>query len=350
MTANQPEFTGTAFGDTTADPIREAEGADAPHGIGPYALAFRRLRRDKVALAFGGLFLLMVVLCLAAPIYAQNIAHIGPNTGNITGQVRVGGHLKDIVSPDGIAIGPTGQGRYLLGADNLGRDLAVRLLYGGRNSLLIGFVATFITMVLATLLGIFSGFRRGAPDAIISRILDIIWSFPVVLLAVALGTALALGGINVGLFTIQGNSLFVPAVIIGVIYVPYVAKPLRGQVLGLREKEFVDAARAQGQGSLRIMWSEIVPNVASTLIVFVPLIVANAILLEAGLSYLGAGVQPPEASWGTMISDGVNQFPSSFHIVLVPGIMLVLTVLGINVFGDGLRDALDPRSKVRIEH
>jgi peptide/nickel transport system permease protein len=352
MTATPPEFTGTAFGDTLDEPVVAAEGeARAPHGIGPYALAWRRLRRNKVALAFGGLFLLIVVMSLLAPLYASQIAHIGPDTGNVTGQVRVDGKLKDIVTIKGIPLGPTWQGRYLLGADgSLGRDEAVRLLYGGRNSLFIGFVATLITMLLAMIFGIYSGFRRGAPDAVISRIMDIIWSFPVVLLAVALGTALALGGINVGLFTLQGDSLWVPALIIGVVYVPYVSKPLRGQVLGLREKEFVDAARAQGQGSMRIMWTEILPNVASTLIVFVPLILANAILLEAGLSYLGAGVQPPAPSWGTMISAGVNEFPGSFNLVLAPGIMLVLAVLGINVFGDGVRDALDPRSKVRIEH
>src|SRR5262249_51460863 len=145
-----------------------------------------------------------------------------------------------------------------------------------------------ITMVLATVTGILAGYHRGATDALLSRILDIIWSFPVVLLAVALGTALAVGGITLGPLKVQGNSLFVPAAIIGLVFVPYVAKPLRGQVLGLREKEFIDAARAQGQGSLRIMLTEILPNVASTLIVFVPLIIANAILLEAGLSYLGA--------------------------------------------------------------
>jgi peptide/nickel transport system permease protein len=139
-------------------------------------------------------------------------------------------------------------------------------------------------------------------------------------------------------------------VVIGVVYIPYVAKPVRGQVLQLREREFIDAARQQGLSHTQIMFSEILPNLASTIIVFIPLILANAILLEAGLTYLGAGVQPPNASWGTMISDGLAPLPSAFSNVLVPGIMLVLTVLSINVFGDGLRDALDPRAKVRIAH
>jgi peptide/nickel transport system permease protein len=350
MTVTPPDFTGTSFGDTLAEPVAEAEGIQAPPGIGPYALAWRRLRRNKVALIFGGIFLFMVALCVLAPVYAHDIAHTGPDTNHITDQIRVGGKLKDVVSIDGIPIGPTYHGRFFLGADSNGRDVAVRLLYGGRNSLFIGVLATLITMILSTILGIVAGYRRGVADAIISRVLDIIWSYPVILLAVALGVSIAIGGLNLGLFKIQGSSLFVPATIIGVVYVPYVAKPLRGQVLGLREKEFVDAARAQGQSPLRIMVTEILPNCASTLIVFVPLIVANAVLTEAGLSYLGAGVQPPAPSWGTMIADGIRQFPGAFHLVLVPGTMLVLTILGINVFGDGVRDALDPRSKVRIEH
>jgi len=226
----------------------------------------------------------------------------------------------------------------------------VRLLYGGRNSLEIGFVATAITMILATLTGGVAGYFRGPVDSVLARVLDLIWAFPVVLLGIALGTSLALGGINLGLFTLSGNSLLVPAVIIGFVYIPYVAKPVRGQVLALREREFVDAARLQGLGTVRILWSEVLPNLASTLIVFVPLMIANAILLEAGLSYLGAGVQPPNPSWGTMIADGIALLPSAIHLTLVPGAMLVLAVLGINVFGDGVRDALDPHSPIRLGH
>lgn len=345
-----PETTGTG-------PIRQA-GGDLPVaagrerapavGIGPYRLGLRRLRRNKVALAFGALFLVIVVLCLAAPLYADHVAHTGPNDNHVTETVDVRGTEKDVVSPAGLPIGPTWQGRFFLGADQNGRDLAVRLLYGGRNSLQVGFVATLITMVLATIIGIAAGFYRGMVDGVLARLLDLIWAYPVVLLGIALGTSLALGGISIGPLELSGNSLYVPAVIIGIVYIPYVAKPIRGQVLGLREKEFVDAARVQGAGSLRIMAREILPNVASTLIVFLPLMVANAILLEAALSYLGAGIQPPNPSWGTMISDGIRLIPSAIHLTFVPGAMLVLCVLGINVFGDGVRDALDPRARVRI--
>jgi peptide/nickel transport system permease protein len=310
----------------------------------------RRLRRNRVALAFGALFVLIAVMCLLAPVYAHDIAHTGPNDNHVTDTVRIDGRVRNVVSTDGIPIGPTWHSRFLLGADTNGRDIAVRLLYGGRNSLQIGSLAALITMVIAIMIGTAAGYLRGAVDGVLTRVLDVIWAYPAVLLGVALGTSLALGGLDLGLFQLHQNSLMVPAVIIGVVYVPYVAKPLRGQVLGLREKEFVDAARAQGLGPARIMASEILPNLASTIIVFVPLIFANAILLEASLSYLGAGVQDPNPSWGTMISDGIRLIPSAIHLTLVPGLMVVLAVLGINVFGDGVRDALDPRAKVRIEH
>jgi peptide/nickel transport system permease protein len=322
-----------------------AEAVDLPPGVGPYQLAWRRLRRNRVALAFAGLFMLIVVLCLLAPVYAQDIAHIGPNEENITGTVRVGGHTETIVnSTTSVGIGPTWQSRYFFGADGNGRDIAVRLLYGGRNSLEIGAIATLITMVIAVFLGIVAGYFRGFADGVISRSLDVIWAYPAVLLGITLGTILAFGGIG----PLKGTTLLVPAVVIGVVYIPYVAKPVRGQVLQLREREFVDAARQQGLGHLQIMLGEILPNLSSTIIVFIPLILANAILLEAALSFLGAGVQPPNPSWGTMITAGIDSIYTSFSEVLVPGIMLVLAVLSINVFGDGLRDALDPRAKVRI--
>jgi peptide/nickel transport system permease protein len=326
---------------------REPRGAATP---GPYRLAGRRLLRDRVALAFGGLFVVIALLCVAAPVYSRDVAHTGPNDNHVTDTVTVGGKKEDVVSPNGIPIGPTWQGRFLLGADQNGRDIAVRLLYGGRNSLEIGVIATAITMLFATLVGVLAGYFRGWVDAILARTLDLIWAYPVVLLGIALGTALALGGISIGPLTFSGDSLFVPALIIGFVYIPYVARPIRGQVLALREREFIEAARAMGLSNARILFSELLPNLASTIIVFVPLMVANAILLEAGLSYLGAGVQPPNPSWGTMISDGIQLLPTAIHLTLVPGAMLVLAVLGINVFGDGVRDALDPHAPARVPH
>jgi peptide/nickel transport system permease protein len=320
----------------------------APAGTGPYKLAWRRLRRNRVALAFGSMFLLIVVLCLLAPVYSADIAHVGPDVQNITEVLHYGGKATDVVGLTGIPTGPTWHSKFFLGADTSGRDLAVRLLYGGRNSLEVGFVAMLITMILATVLGTIAGYFRGPIDGLISRIFELLWAYPPVLLGIALGVSLQIGGLSLGIITLQAGSLMVPAVIIGVAYVAYVGKPIRAQVVVLREREFIDAARQQGLGPVRIMVSEILPNLASTIIVFVPLILANAILLEAALSFLGAGVLPPNPSWGTMISDGIHLIPAAIHLTLVPGIMLVLAVLGINVFGDGVRDALDPRSQVRI--
>jgi peptide/nickel transport system permease protein len=325
------------------------EGPVVTSGLGPYQLAWRRLRRNRVALAFGVLFLVIVVMCLLAPVYAHDIAHTGPNANHITEKVKVGAKTEEVLSPTGIPIGPTWHSRFFLGADENGRDVAVRLLYGGRNSLFIGSVATLITMLLAVSVGLVSGYFRGPVDGVLSRLMDVIWAYPALLLGVALGVVLAVGGLDLGLFQIQGNSVLVPAAIVGVVYVPYVARPLRGQVLGLREKEFIDAARAQGLGHLQIMFGEVLPNLASTIIVLVPLMLANSILLEASLSFLGAGVQAPNPSWGTMIGDGIRFIPAAIHTTLVPGIMLMLAVLGVNVFGDGVRDAFDPRARIRVE-
>jgi len=319
-------------------------------GVAPSRLALRRLRGNRIALAFGALFVVLVAMCLAAPLYADKVAHTDAYKNHLTDQITIDGKLTDVVDPSGVPIGPTWRGRFLLGADSNGRDIAVRLLYGGRTSLLIGVGAALLTMFLSVLAGTLAGYFGGWVDMLISRTMDVIWPFPVLLLGVALGTALALGGLKIGPLEISGDSKIIPLLIIGIVYVPYVARPLRGQVLALREKEFVEAARAQGAGPLRIMVSEILPNLSSTIVVFFPLIVANAILLEASLSFLGAGVQPPTPSWGTMIGDGVEKIVSGPHLAIVPGIMLVLTVLALNVFGDGVRDAFDPRAKVRVEH
>jgi peptide/nickel transport system permease protein len=307
----------------------------------------RTLLRNRVALAFGALFVAIVAACLLAPVYAKDVAHTGPDDNHITETVNVGGKQVDVVSPTGVPIGPTWKARFFLGADSNGRDVAVRLLYGGRNSLEIAGIATLITMLLAVVLGTLAGYMRGVFDGVLSRLFDLVWAYPAVLLGVALGVALAVGGIDLGLFTLHSGSLLLPAFVIGIVFFPYVAKPLRAQALSLREREFVDAARVQGVGPARIMLGEILPNLTSSIVVFVPLIIANAILLEAGLSYLGAGVQDPNPSWGTMLADGIRLIPGAIHLVLVPGIMLVLTVLSVNVFADGVRDALDPKSTIR---
>jgi peptide/nickel transport system permease protein len=330
-------------------PAVPAPGRPGLDGAGPFTLAWRRLRRNRTALAAGVLFGLIVVACLLGPAYASDIAHTGPNAQHITQTLRIGGVRRYVVSMDGVPIGPTWHGRFLLGADPLGRDVAVRLLYGGRTSLAIGALATALTIVLATICGVAAGYYRGWTDGLISRALDIIWAYPALLLAIALGVSLALGGISIGPLHLNGNSLYIPAFIIGIVYVPYVARPVRAQVLALREREFVDASRMLGYGGLRIMVTEILPNLTSTLVVFVALQLAQSIILEAALSFLGAGVRAPNASWGTLLSSGTSLFNVDPSLTLAPAIMLFLTCLAVNILGDGLRDALDPRARLRIE-
>ena len=344
ITAEEPELFGAP------GTLGDEDTGKAPAGASPWRLAGRRLRRDKSALFFGALFIVLVLACLAAPLWADQIAHTTPEENHLTDTIEKDGETVNVVALDGVPIGPTWQGEFFLGADQLGRDNMVRLLYGGRNSLLIGVVAAVLTTLLAIIFGVLAGYLRGWSDSAISRLMDIIWAFPVILLGIALGTSLAEGGLKLGPISISGNSLAIPILVITIVYIPYLARPLRGQVLSLREKEFVEAARAQGMGSWRIMFGEILPNIASTILVFFPLLVANAILLEAALSFLGAGVRPPNPSWGTMISEGVDRIVTAPYLAIVPGAMLVLTVLALNVFGDGVRDALDPRAKVKIDH
>jgi peptide/nickel transport system permease protein len=319
-------------------------------GRSPWYLAWLRLRRNKVALACAALFVLIVLFCLAAPLWAEHVAHTGPNENHLTDTVIIDGQQTDVVSPDGTPIGPGLHGRFLLGADQNGRDVMVRLMYGGRTSIYVGLAAAAVTTILAAVVALLAGYYRGWIDAVLSRTMDIIWAFPVLLLGIALGTTLAIGGLKIGPIEIAGDSIWIPILIIGLVYVPYVARPIRGEILALREKEFIEAAVAQGKGPLRIMFSELMPNIVSTVVVFFTLNIANNMLLESALSFLGAGVRPPNASWGSMIADGYQVIFTAPHLTVVPGLMIVLTVLSLNIFGDGLRDAMDPRAKIRLEH
>jgi peptide/nickel transport system permease protein len=308
---------------------------------------WRRLRRDRVAVGFGVVLAVIVLACLAAPIWANEVAHTGPDTNHITDTVEVDGEAVDVVAPNGVPIGPTWQSRFFLGADSNGRDTMVRLLYGGRNSLLIGFGAALITLLLGSAIGLATGYLRGWTDSVLSRVLDVLWAFPAILLGIALGTALAVDGLKIGPLVISSGSLAIPVLVIALVYVPYLARPVRAQTLSLREREFVEAARATGMSEWRIIATEILPNVSSTILVFAPLLFANAILLEAALSFLGAGIQPPEPSWGTMISSGVERIVTAPYLTIVPGAMLVLAVLSLNAVGDGVREALGARPTVR---
>jgi peptide/nickel transport system permease protein len=330
-----------------------AEEAALAAAATPWRLAWRRLRRNRVALAFGVLFVLIVLFSLAAPIWATNVAHTGPNDTHTLEKVTVDGEKREVVEPSGRPVGPLwlgADGKFFLGADGrLGRDEMVRLMYGGRTSLFVGFAATLLTTLLSVVFGLLAGYYGGWTDTVIARAMDVVWAFPVTLLAISLGLVLAVGGLQLGPISLSGSSIWIPILIIAAVYVPYMARPIRGEVLSLREKEFVEAAESQGAGPLRVMFGELLPNLYSTIIVFFTLGVANAMLLEAMLSFLGVGVQPPNTSWGTMIGSGFQLITTAPLLTVIPGTMLLLTVLSVNVFGDGLRDALDPRSKLRLE-
>jgi peptide/nickel transport system permease protein len=346
----QPEAVLPAGGpDPSFPPATEGVSSDR----GPWYLAYKRFVRNRLAVAFLGLFILIVVFVLAAPLWADHVAHTGPNQSHTLEKLQVGGEVREVVTPEGRPLGPQwfeAGGKFFLGADSrLGRDEMVRLMYGGRTSLFIGVVSGLITTLVAVVLGLLAGYYKGWVDAVIARILDVLWSLPVLLFGIALGVSLAVGGLQLGPIHIEGGSIWIPIFVISVFTVPYIARPIRGEVLALGQKEFVEAAVAQGAGPLRVMFGEILPNLASTIIVFFTLNIANNMLFEAALSFLGAGVQAPNSSWGTMISVGEELLTTEPLLAIIPGVMILLTVLSLNVVGDGLRDALDPRSKVRLE-
>jgi peptide/nickel transport system permease protein len=351
----------TDFTLDSAAALADAEQG-AIEGKSPWVLAWRRLRRNYVALGFLGLFIVIVVLCALAEPYAKHVAGTGPNENHLGEtftrdgkQVQIvskGGFVEGEFVAGGIPVGPQlwhAGGRYVFGADTQGRDVAVRLLYGGQNSLKVGIGSAIICTFFAVVLALLAGYFGGKSDWFISRFFDLIWAFPVLLLAIALGTALSINGFHHFGIDIESGSLWIPTAVISFVLIPYVGRPMRGQILSLREKEFIEAATSQGASAFRVMFSELLPNIASSVLVFFTLIIASNILTEAGLSFLGAGVQPPNPSWGTLIADGQQRIVTAPWLAIIPGIAIVLTVLSLNVFGDGLRDALDPRAKVRIE-
>ncbi len=311
-----------------------------------------RLAGDRTALLALALLLVIVAACLIAPLYAQYVAHSDPFRSNINGEFVENGQARSVIeaSTEGLGIGqtPIGPtwhwGPYALGADNQGRDVAARLLYGGRASLLIASVATALCLVGGALLGIVAGYFGGAIDWLLSRLLDVLWAFPVNLLAISVSVIAIGSGIGIGPITLASDSLLLPALIIGGIYVPYVARPVRAQVQALRRSDFVMAAIGFGVPTPRILWVDVLPNVMPTLIVFVPLMMALNMLTESALSFLSIGVQVPQASWGTIIQDGLALLYTRPVVALAPGVAIVLSVVALNLFGDALRDALDPRS------
>jgi peptide/nickel transport system permease protein len=322
---------------------------------GPWRVALRALVHDRVTLGAFVVLALIVLACLAAPLYAHQIAHTDAFASNVSGTTVVDGQVVPIMqaSTTGLAIGVTpigptfDPGHYFLGADGQGRDVAARILYGGRNSLLIGTASALLCCLLAVVIGVLAGYFGGVVDAVLSRALDVVWAFPVYLLAISLSVVLLTGGLQLGPVTLGAGSLWLPILIIGLVYVPYVARPVRGQVKSLREKEFLQAAVGAGASDLRIMRREVLPNVIPTVVVFLPLMISINMLTESALSFLSIGVQPPAASWGSIINDGLGLLYTRPLVAIAPGAAIAVTAVAQNLIGDGVRDILDPRARLR---
>ena len=300
-------------------------------GRSPWELFWRRFRKDRFAIAGAVLIVLMVLLAIGAPLIATIVGH-GPN------QL----FLREMTSEIGLPKGPTSG--FFFGADTAGRDLFVRVIYGARTSLTVAFFATGISVIIGVMIGLMAGYYRGKVDTVLSRATDVVMSMPLLLLAI--GLASACGATQRGCLNgLLRPGLFLISLIIGFFNWPYIARIVRGQVLSLREKEFVEAARAQGASDFRIMRRHILPNVVAPIIVYTTLIIPANIIFEASLSFLGVGVPPTTPSWGQMLSDaGGGIFTVAWWLMLFPGLFLFLTTLAFNLVGDGLRDALDPRT------
>ncbi len=272
------------------------------------AAAWKRFRRNRLALIGLGVVAALVVLATAAPLVAPR----DPALQTLDDKRH---------SPDA---------KYWLGAVELGRDVASRLVYGSRVALAVGVVSVLIALALGVMLGTIAGFVGGAVDEVTMRVLDMLLAFPYLLLAIAIVSALGPG---------LGNTILA----VGVWATPAFARVIRGSVLSVKEQEYVQAARAIGAGTGRILLRHVLPNCLSVMIVYSALYMASAILLEAALSFLGLGVQPPTASWGLMVSTGRDFITIAPHIATFPGLAIAVAVLGFNLLGDGLRDALDPK-------
>jgi ABC-type dipeptide/oligopeptide/nickel transport system permease subunit len=299
----------------------------------PRQLFWRRFRADRVAMASAIFLVLLILVAIFAPELIKLLGLPGPN-------------VQDPNATDafGSPLGPSAG--HPFGVDALGRDVASRVIYGARVSLIVGIVGTAIATIIGTVFGLLAGFYRGWVDTGISRIVEVFLAFPVLVLGLGIGAACGVRGCAGGLIQPgMGTVIF----IITIASFTYIARIARGQVLSLREKEFVEAARSLGASNRRILFRELLPNLMAPLIVYASLLIPTNILLEAALSYLGVGIRPPTASWGQMISDASNYLtpPAAWWYMVFPGVALLLTVLAFNLLGDGLLDALNPRGDSR---
>ena len=314
--------------DPTAMAGGDPDGTPRIAARSPFQLFFRRVRRDYVAMVAG-----VFILCLfiVAAFAGQILDLLGAPEPNVQDTKT----LDDF----GLPSGPSND--HLFGVDPVGRDVFSRVVYGAQVSLKVALLGTGLSVIIGATLGMLAGYYRGWVDTLIGRLIDMLLAFPVLLLGLGLATACSSkDGCAGGLIQ---PGLTVVVFIIVMANWPYVARIIRGQVLSLREKEFVEASRSLGASNTRIIFREILPNLVAPIIVYATLFIPANILLEAALSFLGVGVTPPTASWGQMLSDAVSIVDSAWWFMLFPGMALLLTVLAFNLVGDGLQDALNPR-------
>jgi peptide/nickel transport system permease protein len=332
MTAPLHEPTAEAAPSAAEEAAVATAGEKAVQGRSLGRIAWERLKRDKLALTGGVVVLVLIVIALLAPVLT-----------NLVGQDPDAYHENLIDALFGTPTGSLGgvSGDHLLGVEPVnGRDIFARILYGAQISLLVGFLSAVVAVVLGTVLGVLAGFFGGWVDSLISRVMDGLLAFPQLLFIIALVSVMPNDMLG-----LTGSSVrvFVMILVIGFFGWPYIGRVVRGQTLSMREREYVEAARSLGAGRLYILFKELLPNLVAPIIVYTTMMIPTNILTEAALSFLGVGVKPPTASWGQMLSNAIDYYDSDPMYMVVPGVAIFITVLAFNLFGDGVRDALDPK-------
>jgi peptide/nickel transport system permease protein len=303
-----------------ADVSVEAEKGKAIQGRNPWQLAWARLRHDRVAIIAIGGIVLMALLAICAPLLAL-----------VTGHPYAAANVDTGTDTAGQPLGP-GNAGFLLGGDELGRDILVRVAYGARISLIVGVVSTMVAAIVGVAAGLMSGYYGGWIDAFLARVMDVVLSFPYLLFAIAL-------------VAVVGPSLPVTIFVIAFFSWGAIGRIVRGQTLSQKEKEYVEAAHSLGASNFRVMFVDILPNLVAPVIVLTTLLIPAAIVFESSLSYLGLGIQPPTPSWGNMLADAQNTGYGAWWFWLFPALALLVTTLSFNLLGDSVRDALDPRTE-----
>lgn len=323
-----------AAGSTGPEPEDVLGGASRIEGRSLSQIAWRRLRRDRVAMIGGVVIVLLIVMALAAPLLVKVFGH-PPNQF----------HESLVDADTQIPFGRWGgiSREFLFGIEPVnGRDLFSRIMYGARISLLIAFFATVLSVAIGTTTGVIAGYFGGWIDTLISRLMDIFLAFPLLVFAIAL-----VGALPGSAFGLTSDALRIAMLVfvIGFFNWPYIGRIVRGQTLSIRRREFVDASLSLGATHRHILFRELLPNLVAPILVYSTLLIPSNILFEAALSFLGVGVQPPTPTWGGMLNDAADWYQVDPAFMVPPGLAIFVTVLAFNLFGDGLRDAFDPRTR-----